>query len=459
MTLRAALPGLAAGCFLFLLTFGQLSAQSPPASQSPAPFVFTKVDLQLLDLARQLDKVLEDKGQVFHDAKSAAYINAVGNRLAPPEPAPENVTWNYRILRDPIPNAFALPNGSIYVNTGLLGLLENEAQLAAVLGHEQTHVLRRHSYLEYRSYRKKMVGIHVLEAIASAGSVIGGVAGTSVYAAADVAPIFVIYTVFGYSRELEKDADVRGLTAMTNAGYSGEEMSAAFRLLDTGPEVHLESEPRFYADHPKLRDRIAYTEELLKSVHAKSDHPEIGAESYAAGTEAAVRHDVGLQILAGRPRSAVWEAQRLVKLDPPSSENLDLLGDAYRALGPRTPLPEPSELESDAKAHTRKMLRKMTLQEYEAALKTQPGGPAECQANDQEAEKSYKQALTLDPDCSKCYRGLGLLYQAMSRNDLAVRAFKKYLELAPSASDGLQISRHIEMLEQASSAQKRQGEP
>jgi len=51
-------------------------------------------------------------------------------------------------LRDPEPNAFALPNGSIYVTTGLLALLDNESQLAAIIAHELTHVMRRHTYMQ-----------------------------------------------------------------------------------------------------------------------------------------------------------------------------------------------------------------------------------------------------------------------------------------------------------------------
>ena len=73
------------------------------------------------------------------------------------------------MLRDPIPNAFALANGSIYVNSGLLAVLENEAQLASVIAHEQTHVLNRHPYLENRSYRKKSVAANILAGVGGAG--------------------------------------------------------------------------------------------------------------------------------------------------------------------------------------------------------------------------------------------------------------------------------------------------
>ena len=67
----------------------------------------------------------------------------VGEKLLPPGSTSERVTWRFRVMNEPLPNAFALANGSIYVTTGLLSLLENEAQLASVLAHEETHVLNR----------------------------------------------------------------------------------------------------------------------------------------------------------------------------------------------------------------------------------------------------------------------------------------------------------------------------
>jgi predicted Zn-dependent protease len=67
------------------------------------------------------------------------------------------VSWKFRVARDPQPNAFALPNGSIYVTTGLMTLIDNESQLAAVLAHELTHVMRRHTYAANRSNRKKFL--------------------------------------------------------------------------------------------------------------------------------------------------------------------------------------------------------------------------------------------------------------------------------------------------------------
>ena len=121
--------------------------------QSPAneDFKFEKVDLELLEQVNLLDRRFEREGLVLEDEVTVAYLNRVGKSLLPRGLKLENVSWNFRALRDPQPNAFALPNGSIYISTGLLALMDNESQLAAVLAHELTHVLRRHTYLQNRS--------------------------------------------------------------------------------------------------------------------------------------------------------------------------------------------------------------------------------------------------------------------------------------------------------------------
>src|SRR5882762_8049667 len=112
-------------------------------------FTFTKVDLELLEQSDLLDQKYEKEGMVYHDPALNAYVTQVGLSMLPAGSAPEHVNWHFYILRDPIANAFASPNGSIYVNTGLLSLLENEDQLASVLAHEITHVTDRHAYLGY----------------------------------------------------------------------------------------------------------------------------------------------------------------------------------------------------------------------------------------------------------------------------------------------------------------------
>src|SRR6266699_6911080 len=114
------------------------SAQNPSGSQSPAneEFKFGKVDLELLDQVNLLDQRFEREGLVLEDTATNAYLKRIGEILVPRGLHLEHVVWKFRALRDPVPNAFALPNGSVYVTTGLLALMDNESEVAAVLAHE-----------------------------------------------------------------------------------------------------------------------------------------------------------------------------------------------------------------------------------------------------------------------------------------------------------------------------------
>jgi predicted Zn-dependent protease len=425
--------------FPFLTTAQQ---QTPP--EKP-PFAFTKIDSEMLEKCNQLDKQFQDKGLVFNDRETTKYLTTVGQAVLPDGPAPEGVQWQFFVLRDPMPNAFALANGSIYIHTGLLAMLENEAQLASVLAHEETHVLNRHGYLENRSYRKKMVAANILAGAGGIGAMAGG-GGGSIAALMGVAmPSVLMATVNGYSRELEREADIRAVHAMVDADYSAEEMAIVFKLLQQSHEV--EFAQNFYQDHPKLQDRAAYVGELAGSLHTRTAHPKVEADRYLLESENAVRHDVDLEVRAGRARTAVWIMEHVVKRDTKLADNFYVLGEAYRGLGPHTPEPQPTELTSQGKNEARKMMSKMTPQEYEAALLNTPEGQSAWKANQEQAEKNYSKALELSPDSPAPHRGLGYLFEREHLADRSAQEFRRYLELAPTAVDAPQVKRHIEAME------------
>jgi len=281
--------------------------------QRAQDFKFTKVDLELLRQVDAFDKYMEEKGWVYNDPESDAYVQKLGLSLAPKE-TPENVTWHFRTLRDLEVNAFALPNGSIYVNTGLVSRMENEAQLAGVLAHEITHVTNRHGYLEYRSMRKKMVAIDIIQAATVAvpyGAAIGS-----------LLPLLVVSTIFGYSRELEHEADVYAVNTLYLQKYDLQEFSKGFALLRKGPEVDLSKEPVFWANHPKLDDRVQYVSTMAKQLQPQPLGLRTGEPDYRASTKRVIRHNAGLALTLGKPRTAVAIAQRLMAEEPGNAENL-----------------------------------------------------------------------------------------------------------------------------------------
>src|SRR5713226_9046569 len=131
-------------CLAIPVSGARFTAQTP-TSPRQEEFRFGKADLDLLEQVNLLDKRFEREGLVFLDEATNAYLQQVGESLLPRDRNLEHVIWKFRALRDPVPNAFALPNGSVYVNTGLIALLDDEGQLASVLAHEVTHVSKRHT--------------------------------------------------------------------------------------------------------------------------------------------------------------------------------------------------------------------------------------------------------------------------------------------------------------------------
>jgi len=421
-----------------------------PVEATPPPlkedFKFGDVDLEVLEQADLLDVRLERDGLVLADESANAYVRRIGRSLIPQGLELERVSWRFRILRDPQPNAFALPNGSIYVTTGLMTLIDNESQLAAIIAHELTHVMRRHTYVHNRSNRKKFMTMNVMAAVGAYAP--GGIVGAVIMVVTTVAPFIMIATIYGYSRDLEREADLKGIDMMISAEYPPEEMVNVMKLLDKdfeGENIRL-----FYNDHPSLDERIKYLSGYLGARADKvTPQMELHRErtAYFQNVEPVMRHDLQLAINAGRARSALYLAQRLVDFHA-DSENLFWLAESYRTLGPRAPQLTEKELTNSAKKDAAKKSLKRTAEEEERELLATPAGKDNWQRHQQMAEDLYRRALNAENPAPVVHRGLGMLYEKLERRTDAAAEYEKYLELSPSATDRARIQRRIETLKE-----------
>src|SRR6185369_17216655 len=262
----------------------------------------------LLSEIKLLDERFEKEGVVFHETNLDAYLNRVGTAVVADKKL-ENVEWKFRALRDPVPNAFALPNGSIYINTGLLALLDDENQLAAVIAHEITHVTERHTYLRNRSLRKMMLALNIINTVGN-WNPIGGPAGIAISLIASVSPFMLVISVLGYSREQEKEADLEGLKAAAAAGFVPDGMPNSFKAMQR--DVEGEQLNSFYSDHPKLQERVNYTSSSIAADARKltEEEAKTARNDYLALMEIIDRHNVDLAINEGRFRSAVYVSQK-----------------------------------------------------------------------------------------------------------------------------------------------------
>ncbi|MEP6788646.1 MAG: M48 family metalloprotease [Acidobacteriota bacterium] len=437
--------------------FGQ--KKTAPVEATPPPvreeFKFDKVDLELREQVELLDRRFDREGMVLEDPATNAYLARIGQTLIPREPVIdnvtpkalviENVTWKFRALRDPQPNAFALPNGSIYVSTGLLALMDNESQLAAVLAHEMTHVMRRHQYVQNRSNRKKYLTMNVMAAVGAYAP--GGIAGAVISIATAVAPFVVMATMYGYSRDLEREADHRAIDMMISAEYPPEEEIGVLKLLSK--DIEGEQISLFYNDHPALDERIKYLSSYLGE-RADKITPQMvlnrEKKRYFQQMEPLMQRNVELAINAARYRSAVYFAQRLVEFRPESSENVFLAAEAYRTLGPRSSELSTAPLSNGAKKDLAKKRDKQTLEEEERELMATPVGQENWKTHQQKAEIYYLNALSLADPVPTAHRGLGMLYEKLGRNTEALAQYEKYLEAARTAYDRERIQKRIETL-------------
>jgi predicted Zn-dependent protease len=188
------------------------------------------------------DQILQEKG-VSSDAQRTALVRQVGERIVKVTPL-ANLNWQINLINDDTPNAFALPGGYIGVNTGLFTVAKNEAQLAAVLGHEVGHVVAKHP--AERISRQMMVETGL--------GVVGGVTPELVDIASQAATLGL---VLPFSREQEAEADSIGLQYMARAGYDPREAVALWQNFAAAGSG---GTPEFMSTHPAPGNRIANLE-------------------------------------------------------------------------------------------------------------------------------------------------------------------------------------------------------
>lgn len=204
------------------------------------------------------------------------YVNEVGQRLA--AVSDRKLPYEFVVLNNSVPNAWALPGGKIAINRGLLTELNNEAELAAVLGHEIVHAAARHSAKAQERGTLLQAGLALAQIGAAVGDVDRNVAGLVLQGAGVGAQL--VQTKYGREQELESDH--YGMRYMKAAGYDptgAVTLQETFvRLAEQGGRQQGWLEGLF-ASHPPSTERVAQNKKLLAELGAGG---ELGAERYTA---------------------------------------------------------------------------------------------------------------------------------------------------------------------------------
>ena len=268
-------------------------------------------------------------GDYVADPKVVAYVQEVGQKLA--AVADRKLPYEFHVINDSTPNAWALPGGKIAVNRGLLVELENEAQLAAVLGHEITHAAAKHTA------RQMSKGV-LLQ-----GAVFATALGTRNKDYAQLAQLGAglgaQLLTLKYGRDAEREADYHGMKYMKKAGYDPTEaielQQIFVRLANNRSPGWLEG---LFASHPPSQERVKNNEEALKKfppggikgreryqkMMARLKKTKSAYDDYEQGRKALAEGDYEL---------ARALARRAIDIEPAESLFYALLGDAEAEAG------------------------------------------------------------------------------------------------------------------------------
>ncbi|MGQ0429253.1 MAG: M48 family metalloprotease [Gammaproteobacteria bacterium] len=264
-------------------------------------------------------------GDYAMDPQLAAYVQQVGQRVA--AVSPNKLPYEFTVLNNSIPNAWALPGGKIAVNRGLLMQLKSEAELAAVLGHEVVHAAARHSAQQMSRGMLLQTGLVVAQ-VAGSDSDYGSLA----VAGAGIGAQLLMQR---YSREAELESDRYGMDFMQQAGYDPQ---GAVSLQETFVRMNDRKDSGWlaglFASHPPSQERL---DANRKRAAAMPKGGEMGADRYQAalartmGAKPAYdAYDEGRKALTDKKADvALTKAEQAIRLLPGEAHFHALKADAF----------------------------------------------------------------------------------------------------------------------------------
>ena len=204
---------------------------------------------------QQISHEVESQAKVIKDPVISEYVNRVGQNIV--RNSDSQVPFTIKVLDSDDVNAFALPGGFFYVNSGLILAADNEAELAGVMAHEIGHVAACHSARENtRANLATIITIPVLVATRGAAG----------YATYEGAALAVPLTFLHFSREFEAQADYLGVQYMYKAGYDPDAFIAFFEKVQALDKKKPGTISKAFATHPQTPDRIAHSQEEIATI-------------------------------------------------------------------------------------------------------------------------------------------------------------------------------------------------
>ncbi len=229
---------------------------------------------QEIEMGRQGAQQVEQSVGLVPDSSLQRYVNGVGVRIARTTERP-NLPWEFHVVDDPTPNAFALPGGFVFVTRGLMDLMDSESELSTILGHEIGHVTARHSVSQLSKAELAQIGVGLGSVIFPQAQQLGGLASTGLQ-----------LLFLKYSRDDERQADDLGFRYSQQAGYDPREMADVFVALQRIGEQEGQSPlPSWLSTHPATQERIQVVQQRIAQLGSVPDSARVGRADYLAHIE------------------------------------------------------------------------------------------------------------------------------------------------------------------------------
>jgi predicted Zn-dependent protease len=216
-----------------------------------------------IGLGKQLAQEVERQAKIIDDPVIAEYVNRVGQNIVRNSDA--KVPFTIKVLDSEEVNAFALPGGFFFVNSGLILKADNEAELAGVMAHEIAHVAARHGTKQ--ATRGDLAQIGMLVASIATGY------GWTGYAIRQAAGLAIPLGFLQFSKAMEKEADYLGLQYLYKSGYDPTAFVDFFEKIQTLEKKKPGTMAKVFASHPMTDDRILNSQrEIQKILVAKPEY-------------------------------------------------------------------------------------------------------------------------------------------------------------------------------------------
>ncbi len=224
------------------------------------------------ELGRETDIKIVAQFGLYEDKKIQDYVKSVAKRVLAQIREPE-FEYHFKVLNHEMINAFALPGGYIYVTRGLLAMLDSEAALAGVIGHEIGHVIGHHATKQ----SKKSIGSLLL---ALGGLVASEDIRNNAAAWLTVTTTLSQQILLGYGRDMEMESDQVGMIASYDAGYSPDGIVGFLRSLRTNERLSGRGYHGFVATHPDTITRIIEAQGKSDILQARGGKVQFYREKY-----------------------------------------------------------------------------------------------------------------------------------------------------------------------------------